>query len=195
PAGRLPVTFYKSLAQLPPFTNYNMAGRTYRYSTETPLYPFGFGLSYSSFSYSNPEVRHAFAGGAPLSVEASAPNSSPNEFRVDSHDANTVSVTITNSSSIPGDEVAELYISHSAVDGAPIHALAGFRRIHLNAHESQSVSFLLTPRELSIVNPQGDRFVPAGLVDLWIGSSQPNSPSKSGVSLRFNITSTTPVPN
>jgi len=195
PAGRLPVTFYKSLAQLPPFTNYNMAGRTYRYSTETPLYPFGFGLSYSSFSYSNPEVRHAFAGGAPLSVEASAPNSSPNEFRVDSHDANTVSVTITNSSSIPGDEVAELYISHSAVDGAPIHALAGFRRIHLNAHESQSVSFLLTPRELSIVNPQGDRFVPAGLVDLWIGSSQPNSSSKSGVSLRFNITSTTPVPN
>jgi beta-glucosidase len=195
PAGRLPVTFYKSVAQLPPFTSYSMANRTYRYSTETPLFPFGFGLSYSAFSYSNAAAAHAFAGGQPVHVESSAPNSSPNEFRVDSHDATSISATVTNTSAVAGDEVAELYIAHPGVDGAPLRALAGFRRIHLDAHASGTVSFLLTPRELSIVTPQGDRLVPTGPVELWIGSSQPNAPSKSGVPLHLNITNTTPVPN
>ena len=195
PAGRLPVTFYKSVAQLPPYTSYTMANRTYRYSAETPLYPFGFGLSYSSFSYSNPEIRHAFYGGQAVSTEASAPNSSPSSFQVSSNDAYSISAQVTNTGSIPGDEIAELYISHPGIDGAPIRALAGFQRVHLDAHSSQSVSFLLTPRELSIVNPQGDRLVPTGPIDLWIGSSQPNAPSKAGVSLHLDITATTPVPN
>jgi len=195
PAGRLPVTFYKSLAQLPPFTSYSMANRTYRYSTEAPLFPFGFGLSYSSFSYSNPAVRHALYGGRPVSKEVASPNSSPNTSQESSNDAYSVSAEVTNTSSIPGDEVAELYLSHPGVDGAPARALVGFWRIHLDAHASGTVSFLLTPRELSVVNPEGERFVPAGPVDLWIGSSQPNAPSKSGVPLHLNITTTTPVPN
>jgi beta-glucosidase len=199
PAGRLPVTFYKSVAQLPPYTSYSMADRTYRYSTETPLYPFGFGLSYSSFSYSTPAIAHAFAGGQAVSAESSASNSSPNEFRVHSHDAITVSVTVTNASAIPGDEVAELYISHPGVDGAPIRALVGFRRAHLDAHASQTVSFLLTARELSIVNPQGERFVPAGPIELWLGSSQPTQlpgrAAPNGQSAKLTITATTPVPN
>ena len=195
PAGRLPITFCKSVAQLPPFTSYSMANRTYRYSTETALFPFGFGLSYSSFSYSNAVAAHAFAGSKPVSIESSAPNSSPNEFRVDSHDATSISATVTNTTAVAGDEVAQLYITHPGVDGAPLHALVGFRRIHLDARASGTVSFLLTPRELSIVNPQGERFVPVGPVDLWIGSSQPNTPSKSGVALHLSITTTTPVPN
>jgi len=199
PAGRLPVTFYKSVAQLPPYTSYTMADRTYRYSAEIPLYPFGFGLSYSSFSYSAPAIAHAFAGGKPVSVESRAPNSSPNEFRVDSQDAITVSATVTNTSAIAGDEVAELYVSHPGIDGAPLRALVGFWRVHLDAHASQPVSFLLTARELSVVNPQGDRSVPAGPVELWIGSSQPiqlpGHAAPNGQTAKLTLTATTPVPN
>jgi len=174
PAGRLPVTFYKSVAQLPPFTSYSMANRTYRYSTETPLYPFGFGLSYSSFSYSEPK-----AVSEQLSAAASW----------------AVSARVTNTSAIPGEEVVQLYISHPSVDGAPIRSLVGFQRIHLDAHASQTVTFTLTSRELSVVAADGTRSVPAGTADLWIGSSQPNAPSKSGAPLQLNVTASTPVPN
>jgi beta-glucosidase len=199
PAGRLPVTFYKSVAQLPPYTDYSMANRTYRYFTEEALFPFGFGLSYSSFSYSDPAVRKGFAGGKPVSVEAVARNSSPDSFQVSSNAAYSVSALVSNTSSVAGDEVAELYISHPGLDGAPIRALAGFQRIHLAAHATQTVSFLLTLGELSIVNPQGDRFVPAGTVELWLGSSQPlntpRHPAPTGVSLKLTITTSTPLPN
>jgi len=174
PAGRLPITFNKSVAQLPPYTSYSMANRTYRYSTETPLYPFGFGLSYSSFSYTEPKTFSAEFGSAqPWSA----------------------SCRVANTSTIPGDEVVQLYLSHPNVEGAPIRSLAGFQRIHLDAHASQTVTFTLTPRELSVVAPDGTRSLPAGPVDLWIGSSQPNAPTKSGVPLHLNIASTIPVPN
>jgi beta-glucosidase len=218
PAGRLPVTFYKSAAQLPPFTNYSMFGRTYRYLTEAPLYPFGYGLSYSTFRYSDPAV--AGDSGSPAASHSSPslerqvepanpqapearqnlaqhPNSPSQQFPGDS--PITVSAHVTNTSSIPGDEVVELYISHPGADGAPLRALAGFQRVHLDAHASQTVKFLLTPRELSIVNPQGERIVPAGRVDLWIGSSQPlnipSRPAPPGVALNLTLTSSTPVPN
>jgi len=172
PAGRLPVTFYKSVAQLPPFTSYGMNGRTYRYFTEQPLYPFGYGLSLSSFNYSGARV-------APGQV-------SPGTVV-------TVSALVTNSSSVAGDEVVELYLSHPGVEGAPIRALAGFERIHLAASASQTVSFTLHDRDLSLVDEGGVRRIVPGAVEVWIGGGQPVSgpgqPPTPGVSAKFTITS------
>src|SRR5579864_1661174 len=154
PAGRLPVTFYKSVAQLPPFGSYSMNGRTYRYFTEQPLYPFGYGLSFSSFNYSEAKVTpDQAAAGSPVSV----------------------SVGVTNASSVPGDEVVQLYLSHPGVDGAPIRALAGFQRIHVAASASQVVTFTLHDRELSLVDENGVRRVVPGPVEVWLGGGQPVS--------------------
>ena len=172
PAGRLPVTFYQSVVQLPPFGNYSMAGRTYRYFTEPPLYPFGYGLSFSSFSYSDAKV-------SPAQVAADG--------------TVTVSVGVTNTSSFPGDEVVQLYLAHPGVDGAPIRALAGFRRIHLDAAASETVDFPLRDRDLSIVDEAGVRRIVPGAVEVWIGAGQPvdapgQRPTK-GLPTRFTITS------
>jgi beta-glucosidase len=172
PAGRLPVTFYKSVAQLPPFTSYSMNGRTYRYFTEQPLYPFGYGLSFSSFNYSDAKI-------------------TPDQVAAGSTVA--VSVRVTNASSVPGDEVVQLYLSHPGVDGAPIRALAGFQRIRLAASASQTVTFTLHDRDLSIVDENGIRRLVPGPVEVWIGGGQPVSgpgqPPTKGTSAKFTITS------
>jgi beta-glucosidase len=172
PAGRLPVTFYKSVAQLPPFGSYSMNGRTYRYLTEQPLYPFGYGLSFSSFNYSDAKI-------TPDRVAPSIPVS--------------VSVRATNTSSIPGDEVVQLYLSHPGVDGAPLRALVAFQRIHLAASASQTVTFVLGDRDLSVVDENGIRRVIPGPVDVWIGGGQPISgpdqPPTQGAAAKFTITS------
>jgi beta-glucosidase len=222
PAGRLPVTFYKSLAQIPPFTDYSMRNRTYRYFTEQPLYPFGYGLSYSTFSYSAATVSASFVvsqattppsdavvaaassaakgRGGPLSPDVAAPGALASEELPQSTTGNlTASAKVTNTSKIPGDEVVELYISHPGVDGAPIRALVGFQRINLDAGATQTVTFTLTPRELSIVDSTGQRIVPAGPAELWIGSSQPiqlpGQPAPNGATLKFNLTASGPLPN
>jgi len=198
PSGRLPITFYKSVAQLPPFTNYSMFNRTYRYLSEAPLFPFGFGLSFSSFSYFEPTVNAMFIRAKDL-ARAIAPESSPLKHEFDGYSLISVSAVVTNSSAIPGDEVVELYISHPGIDGAPIRSLAGFQRVHLAPKASETVTLTLTPRELSIVDPQGNRLVPAGPVELWLDSSQPvtipNRPAPSGVSAKFTITTSFPLPN
>ncbi len=125
PAGRLPVTFYKSVDQLPPFTDYAMKGRTYRYFKGDPLYPFGFGLSYSSFAYSDLRAKRMSKGA---------------EIRA----------TVKNTSSREGDEVVELYIGGGAGDDAPIRSLRGFQRIHLRGGESHQVRFTLGREDLPI---------------------------------------------
>jgi beta-glucosidase len=123
PAGRLPVTFYKSLDQVPAFTDYSMKGRTYRYLKGEPLYPFGFGLSYASFAYSGLSTKRTATGAE-------------------------IHATVTNISSREGDEVVQLYIGGDVEEDAPIRSLRGFRRIHLAAGESREVKFILPPEEL-----------------------------------------------
>src|SRR5439155_17038912 len=172
PAGRLPVTFYQSVAQLPPFGNYSMAGRTYRYFTETPLYPFGYGLSFSSFAYSDVKVSQA---------------------QIAADGTVAVSVRVSNASSIAGDEVVQIYLSHPDVDGAPIRALAGFQRIHLDGGASKTVEFKLRERDLSVVDEAGVRRIVPGAVDVWVGGGQPiagpGQPQTKGERATFKITS------
>jgi beta-glucosidase len=154
PAGRLPVTFYKGLSDLPPFSDYNMTNRTYRYYTGTPLYPFGYGLSYSKFEYSNLKLSTAtLAAGSDLTVEAD----------------------VKNVSRIAGDEVAQLYLVFPRIPGAPLRALRGFQRVNIPAGQTQHVKFTLNPRDLSCVDPDGVTHVAAGAYQVWVGGGQPNT--------------------
>jgi beta-glucosidase len=153
PAGRLPVSFYKDVSQLPPFEDYSMKGRTYRYFTGTPLYPFGYGLSYSSFAYSSLSLPHTVKAGQPLPVE----------------------VTVTNTGHRAGDEVAEVYLSFPDVKGAPLRALRAFQRVHLDAGASQKLHFLLAPRDLSMVTEAGDPIIAEGQYTVSVGGGQPHT--------------------
>jgi beta-glucosidase len=161
PAGRLPVTFYKDIHQLPHFEDYSMKGRTYRYFEGEPLWPFGYGLSYTTFSYSD------------ISLPTSTINAG------DSLDA---SVTVTNTGKVAGDEVVQLYLKLPDVAGAPIRALRGFQRVHLEPSASQKVEFHLSPRDLSMVTDLGDIIVAEGKYTLSVGGGQPGTgaPSVSG---------------
>ena len=123
PAGRLPVTFYKSVDQLPPFTDYAMKGRTYRYFKGEPLYSFGFGLSYSTFTYSGLSAKRTSKGA-------------------------TIQATVKNTSARDGDEVVQLYVGGDAGEESPIRNLRGFQRIHLRAGESRQVNFTLGADDL-----------------------------------------------
>ena len=154
PAGRLPVTFYKDANQLPPFEDYAMKGRTYRYFEGTPLYPFGYGLSYTRFAYS------ALTGPADA-----VPAGSTVGF----------DVTITNTGKKAGDEVAQLYLEFPKVPGAPLRALRAFKRVHLEAGAAQMVHFELQPRDLSMVTEAGEPIVSEGLYKVSVGGGQPNS--------------------
>jgi beta-glucosidase len=178
PAGRLPVTFYKSVDQLPPFDDYSMAGRTYRYFKGEPLFPFGYGLSYTSFAYSNAHVDHG-----KIKAEGSV----------------TVSAEVKNAGAMASDEVVQLYLTHPGAAGAPLLALAGFQRIHLDPGKKQKVTFKLAGRDLSIVNEAGKRVIVPGTVEAWIGGGQPATPSDlpktAGVSAKFTITSGSELPD
>jgi beta-glucosidase len=172
PAGRLPVTFYTGVDQLPAFEDYAMKNRTYRYFEGTPLYPFGYGLSYTSFAYSGLKVPNGpVTAGDP--VEAS--------------------VTVTNTGKVAGDEVAELYLNFPKVAGAPLKALRGFQRVHLEPGASQEVKFELKPRDLGIVTEAGEPIVPEGEFTLTVGGSQPNGDS-SHLSQNFQVKSTLSLP-
>jgi beta-glucosidase len=151
PAGRLPVTFYTGVGQLPPFEDYSMADRTYRYFKGKPLYPFGYGLSYTTFSYSGLTLStKALKAGVPLGVD----------------------VDVRNTGKRDGDEVAELYLSFPKVPGTPIRALRGMERVHLAPGETKHLHFDLTARDLSSVTDAGDIEVQAGDYALSVGGGQ-----------------------
>jgi beta-glucosidase len=165
PGGRLPVTFYKGVNQLPPFEDYSMKGRTYRYFAGEPLWPFGYGLSYTKFSYS----------GLALSDDS-----------INAGDSLKFSVTVTNTGSLAGDEVVQLYLKFPSVQGAPIRALRGFERVHLTAGGSRNVAFALNPRDLSMVTASGDTIVAPGSYEVSIGGGQPGTAAPS-VSASFDV--------
>jgi beta-glucosidase len=137
PSGRLPVTFYKGMDQLPEFTDYSMKGRTYRYFKGEPLYPFGFGLSYSSFQYSGLSARRTAKGAE-------------------------VRATVKNTSSREGDEVVQLYVAGGAGEEAPIRSLRGFQRVHLRAGQSQQVTFTLSSEDVPSANAKVEISVGGG---------------------------------
>ncbi len=152
PAGRLPVTFYKSVQQLPPFSDYNMEGKTYRYFEGEPLFPLGYGLSYTAFGYSNPELPTQVRVGEPI----------------------VVSVAVENTGPVAGDEVVQLYVTDlEASAPVPIRSLQGFQRVFLQPGERRTVSFTLTPWQLSLIDRANRRVVEPGLFEVSVGGKQP----------------------
>jgi beta-glucosidase len=165
PAGRLPVTFYTGVEQLPHFEDYGMANRTYRYFEGKPLYPFGYGLSYTTFHYSDLHIPvRPIAAGQSVNAEA----------------------TITNTGTLAGDEVVQLYLKFPPVKGAPRVALRGFERVHLEPGASRQVHFELKSRDLGMVTEAGAPLVAAGDYQVSIGGGQPNTTAEV-VSGKFTI--------
>jgi beta-glucosidase len=157
PAGRLPVTFYKNDSDLPGFSDYSMNNRTYRYFTGEALYPFGFGLSYTTFKYDPIITRLSVAKGKSFSV----------------------GTLVTNKGKMTGEEVVQLYVSFPTVKGkAPLIALKGFKRILLKPGESNAVTFTLTPEHLSLVDENGKTYQPKGKITISVGGGQPGLKNK-----------------
>jgi beta-glucosidase len=153
PAGRLPVTYYRRVEQLPPFEEYDMSNRTYRYFTGKPLYPFGYGLSYTTFRYTDLNIPEKTVAGSDLSI----------------------SVKVTNTGSVAGDEVVQLYLTdEKASTPRPLRQLEGFRRIHLKAGESAAVSFTVKAEQFSIINAMDIRVIEPGWFTIAVGGKQPS---------------------
>jgi len=172
PGGRLPITFYKDVSQLPPFEDYSMKGRTYRYFEGAPLYPFGYGLSYTTFSYGGLSAPSgAVTAGSPAGID----------------------VTVTNTGKKEGDEVAELYLEFPKIAGAPLKALRAFQRVHLDPGGSQKVHFELKPRDMGMVNEAGEPIVAEGAYKVFVGGGQPGT-GATGVDGGFDVKGTLTLP-
>ena len=170
PSGRLPVTFYASTAQLPPFDSYAMDQRTYRYFAGTPLYPFGFGLSYTTFTFSSAKLStDTLAAGQPLDVTA--------ELR--------------NTGTMEGDDTVEFYLIPRHIPEAPMRTLVGFEKVHLKPGESKPIRITLGPRALSLVSSDGTRSVRPGNYELCVSDGQPRA--SDGLTSRFRIIGSSPV--
>lgn len=157
PSGKLPITFPKSLNDLPPFDDYSMKGRTYRYMDSTPMYPFGFGLSYTTFTYSDLKL---------------------SKTTIQKNESINASVTVTNTGKYSSDEVVQLYFTHlPAQEDIPRYSLEGFQRIHLLAGEKKEVNFSITPDMMQLVNDQGERVLQTGKIKISIAGSLPSKRS------------------
>jgi beta-glucosidase len=165
PAGRLPVTFYKSVNDIPPFEDYSMKGRTYRYFEGQPLYPFGYGLSYSKFAYSNARLSAStLKAGSDLQVD----------------------VDVRNTSGVAGDEVVQAYLVFPKLPGAPLRAMRAFQRVSIRPGQTQHVRLTIGPRDLSMVNEEGARLVAAGAYRVFVGGGQPGT-GAAGAELALTI--------
>jgi beta-glucosidase len=172
PAGRLPLTFYSSLSQVPPFEDYSMRGRTYRYLADKPLYGFGFGLSYTSFAYSNLKIALGeVKAGDPVTVEGD----------------------VKNTGTVAGDEVVELYLTQPKAFETPLRVLAGFKRIRLGAGESTHLSLTIDPRSLGQVDEKGNRVIVPGEYTVSLGGAQPQD-AASVQTGKFTITGQAELP-
>jgi beta-glucosidase len=178
PAGRLPVTFYTSVEQLPPFEDYNMAGRTYRYFKGTPLYPFGFGLSYTTFRYGDLQLPKEVPAGENVKVSA----------------------IVENIGKVSGEEVVQLYVSDTEASvPVPIRSLQGFRRISLAPGAKETVEFTLAPKQLSMIDQGNRRVVEPGVFEISVGGKQPgfrgrqDAASTGVITGRLSITGETKV--
>lgn len=157
PAGRLPVTFYKSDDDLPPFADYSMANRTYRYFKGKPLYPFGYGLSYSSFQYSDLKTGHTYKTG--------------DEVRF--------TVKIKNTGKLAGDEVVQAYSSlRNQPAGRPLRSLVAFKRISLQPGETKTIDLVISPDAFSVTNDEGNKVLQPGIYELSVGGGQPDADIK-----------------
>ena len=158
PSGRLPLTFYKSTAQLPDFLDYNMKGRTYRYMTEAPLYPFGYGLSYADFSYEKGKL---------------------SSKTINAGESVTVSVELKNSSNVDSDEIVQVYVKRLDDADAPVKALKGFQRVSMNAGETKTVSVELPASSFEYYDSEADDLVvKPGKYQILYGSSSSDADLK-----------------
>jgi beta-glucosidase len=157
PSGKLPLTFPRATADLPPFEDYHMARRTYRYATVEPLYPFGFGLSYTRFGYSGLLLKNAaLQPGQALEVE----------------------VTVSNLGSTAGADIAQVYISYpQSVPQAPRFALAGFQRVELAPGEHRRLNFIIPAEALTLWDEQGSPLRLVGECMVTVGGSLPDERS------------------
>lgn len=154
PSGKLPLTFPRSLDDLPPFDDYSMQGRTYRYSNKEPLYPFGFGLSYTTFAYSDLRLeQEQIVAGQDLAF----------------------SVTLTNSGNVDGEEVVQVYVSALDSPGAPMSSLVAFRRVELRLGEGKTVEFKIPAERLALVDESGVANVKPGRIRLTVGGCSPGA--------------------
>ena len=152
PGGRLPITLYKSVEQLPSFTDYNMNGRTYRFFKGDPLYAFGYGMSYTTFKYSDLQVPSKIKAGDDLQV----------------------SVKVKNTGNMAGDEVVQIYVKNiDAEVPVPIRSLEGIKRVSLAPGEEKTVQFDLEPQQMSVFYDNGNFMVDPGFIELSVGGGQP----------------------
>lgn len=153
PSGKLPLTFPNSIDQLPAYEDYSMEGRTYRYMKEEPMYPFGFGLSYAKFEYSNLKLANA---------------------KLKKNQSADAEITVTNSGSVTADEVVQLYVTDmQASVRTPLFSLRDFKRVTLKPGESKTLKFTITPDMMMLVNNNGEKVLEPGDFKVSIGGSLP----------------------
>lgn len=152
PAGRLPVTFYRNTRDLPRFEDYAMEGRTYRFFKDEPAYPFGFGLSYTSFGYKGLEMKRQKGGVS-------------------------INVTVSNTGARAGDEIVQAYVSQKAEFRTPIRSLAAFKRISLDKGQSKVVELWIDDAQLALTDPAGKQTLHQGAITVFVGGSQPDARS------------------
>ncbi|VBB09073.1 Hypothetical protein LUCI_4359 [Lucifera butyrica] len=158
PSGRLPVTFYRSTEELPDFSDYSMQNRTYRYMKGEALYPFGYGLSYTTFAYGEPEL---------------------SRMKINAGENLACRITVKNTGTVAAEETVQLYVKDAEASVALPHwQLRGIRKLYLNPGESRNVLFIVTPRDFSFIDNNGKRRLEPGLFELYLGGCQPDARSE-----------------